>query len=206
MSKESTDKIVGTLFDSAKTYYNADLSGLSIANFELYASTFFKFVDFFWKETIVDLNRIERKFRIQIPRHENDFASDDRIFNPLTKNFYSLEFFQIALCAVFDLYTEYEKNRIQTAFSKMFHEDYSRSFANPLTQVMNDLNQVTAFELDVEEVDWNGNVLEKTKEHVVLERILAFLEHCKSFSRSLFDDYTVFGNMTTKGMFSTICC
>ena len=206
MSKESTDRIVGTLFDSAKTYYQPDFTKMKIGNFDLYASTFFRFVDFFWKETIVDLNRIERKFRIQIPRHENDFAGDDKIFNPLTNNFYSLEFFQIALCAVFDLYSEYEKNNIQAAFSKMFHEEYSYSFANPLTQLMNELNQVTAFELDVEEVDCDGNVLEKTKEHVILEQIFAFLEHCKSFSRSLFDDYTVFENMTMKGMFSTICC
>ena len=200
MSKESIDRIVGTLFDSAKTYYNADLSGLSIANFELYASTFFKFVDFFWKDTIVDLNRIERKFRIQIPRHGNDFAGDDRIFNPLTKNFYSLEFFQIALCAVFDLYTEYEKNNIQAAFSKMFHGDYSYSFANPLTYLMNELNQVTAFELDVEEVDWNGNVLEKTKEHVVLEKIIAFLEYCKSFTCFSSDECAIFENIARRKM------
>lgn len=206
MRKKSSDKIVRTLFDSAKTYYQPDFTKMKIGNFDLYASTFFRFVDFFWKETIVDLNRIERKFRIQILRHENDFADNDKIFNPLTKNFYSIEFFQIALCAVFDLYTEYEKNNIQAAFSKMFQEDYSYSFANPLTQLMNDLNQVTAFESDVEEVDWDGNVLEKSKEHVVLEKILDFLECCKSFSGSLFDDYTVFGNMTTKGIFSTMCC
>ena len=198
MSKKSTDKIVGTLFDSAKTYYNADLSRLSIVNFELYAFTFFRFVDFFWEDTIVDLNRIERKFRIQIPRHENDFAGDDRIFNPLTKNFYSLEFFQIALCAVFDLYTEYEKNNIQAAFSKMFHGDYS--FANPLTQLMNELNQVTGFESDVEEVDWDGNVLEKSKEHVVLEKIIAFLEYCKSFTCFSSDECTIFENMARTKM------
>lgn len=81
MKKKSTDKIVGTLFDSAKTYYCADLFGLSIANFELYASTFFKFVDFFWKDTIVDLNRIERKFR---------FIVEDTLdgFNPMHLSMY----------------------------------------------------------------------------------------------------------------------
>ena len=205
MCKESTDRIVGTLFDSAKTYYRADLSRLSIANFELYASTFFRFVDFFWEDTIVDLNRIERKFRIQIPRHENDFADDDdRTFNPLTKNFYYLEFFQIALCAVFDLYTEYEKNNIQAAFSKMFQEDYS--FANPLTQLMNELNRVTEFESDVEEVDWNGNVLEKTKEHVVLEKILAFLEYCKSFTCFSSDECAIFENMARMKMLHPQFC
>ena len=204
MSKESTDRIVGTLFDSAKTYYCADISGLSIANFELYAFTFFKFVDFFWEDTIVDINRIERKFRIQIPRHENDFAGDDKTFNPLTKNFYSLEFFQIALCAVFDLYTEYEKNNIQAAFSKMFQEDYS--FANPLTQLMNELNRVTEFESDVEEVDWNGNVLEKTKEHVVLEKIIAFLEYCKSFTCFLSDECAIFENMARMKMLNPQFC
>lgn len=204
MSKESTDRIVGTLFDSAKTYYRADLSGLSIANFELYASTFFKFVDFFWEDTIVDLNRIERKFRIQIPRHENDFAGDDRTFNPLTKNFYYLEFFQIALCAVFDLYTEYEKNNIQAAFSKMFQEDYS--FANPLTQLMNELNRVTEFESDVEEVDWNGNVLEKTKEHVVLEKIIAFLEYCKSFTCFSSDECAILENIARMKMLHPQFC
>lgn len=204
MNKESIDKIVGTLFDSAKTYYRADLSGLSIANFELYASTFFKFVDFFWEDTIVDLNRIERKFRIQIPRHENDFAGDDRIFNPLTKNFYSLEFFQITLCAVFDLYTEYEKNNIQAAFSKMFQEDYS--FANPLTQLMNELNRVTEFESDVEEVDWNGNVLEKTKEHVVLEKIIAFLEYCKSFTCFSSDECAILENIARMKMLHPQFC
>lgn len=204
MSKESTDRIVGTLFDSAKTYYQPDLTKMKIGDFNLYASTFFKFIDFFWEDTIVDLNRIERKFRIQIPRHENDFAGDDRIFNPLTKNFYSLEFFQIALCAVFDLYTEYEKNNIQAAFSKMFREDYS--FANPLTQLMNELNRVTEFESDVEEVDWNGSVLEKTKEHVVLEKIIAFLEYCKSFTCFSSDECAIFENMVrSKMIYSQFC-
>lgn len=200
MSKESTDKIVGTLFDSAKTYYQPDFTKMNIGKFDLYASTFFRFVDFFWKETIVDLNRIERKFRIQIPRHETDFIGDYKIFNPLTKNFYSLEFFQIALCAVFDLYSEYEKNNIQAAFSKMFHEEYSHSFANPLTQLMNELNQVTAFESDVEEVDWDGNTLEQTEEHVVLEKIISFLEYCKSFTCFSSYECAIFEDMGRRKM------
>ena len=98
------------------------------------------------------------------------------------------------------LYTKYEKNNIQASFSKMFHEEYSYSFANPLTQLMNELNQVTGFESDVEEVDWNGNVLEKTKEHVVLETILAFLEYCKSFTCFSSDECAIFENMARTKM------
>ena len=86
----------------------------------------------------------------------------------------------------------------------MFQGDYS--FANPLTQLMNELNQVTAFELDVEEADWNGNVLEKTKEHIVLEKIIAFLEYCKSFTCFSSDECAILENIARMKMLHPQFC
>ena len=203
MDEKPISEIVGMLFDSAKTYYQPDLTKMKIGDFDLYASTFFTFVNSFWVDPIIDLNRIERKFRIRIPRYTEDWVDSNTIFNPNTGNFYSFEYFQIALSAVFNLYNDRENGHICSSFSQMFKDEV---FA--LSALFNDLNQ-TISNLSMEQdktLEYNGSLddFKYIRELEMLKHVRYFLHDCKNRDNVPLENYTVFSNMTTKGMFLTM--
>ena len=201
MREKSDNEIVGTLFDSDKTYYRPNLSAMKIGDFDLYTSTFFTFVSLLWEDPIVSINRIERRFRICIPRYKDDWMESDTIFNPNTGNFYSFEYFQIALSAAkFHLYDTYENGYIFASFSKMFKDEV---FA--ISALFNDLRH-TIRELT--------NQREKTLEHngsydtfqyfnelEALKTTHSFLCECRNSYDVPLENYTVFSNMTTPGLY-----
>lgn len=201
MREKSNNEIVGTLFDSDKTYHRPNLSGMKIGDFDLYASTFFTYVNLFWENPIVNINRIDRRFRICIPRYREDWIDSDTIFNPNTGNFYAFEYFQIALSAArFHLYDAYENGNIYASFSQMFRDEVFG-----LSTLFNDLRHAIS-ELT--------KLAEKTREHngsydsfkyfgelEILKATHSFLCECKNSYYVPLNNYAVFSNMTTKGMF-----
>ena len=109
------------LFDSDSTYLQPNFSRITIADFDLYVHIFYGYISFFF-DCILDANRIEKKFRLTIPRHEGDWNSE-KLFNPYSGNLYQLEFFQIAMNAQWILYDFDTIDKVKQMF-RNFEEEY----------------------------------------------------------------------------------
>ena len=200
---KDNNAIVGTLFDSEKTYCRPDLSEMKIDDFDLYASTFFTYVSLFWDNATIEMNRIDRTLRICIPRHKDDWIDGNKIFNPLTGNFYSYEFFQIALSAsAFHLYDDWMRRNVLSSFSQMFKDEFLAlsSLFNDLKWAISELSKAA---LKTKEINGSYDDFKYLNELGILKATRSFLCDCKSMNGVPLENYTVFSNMTTKSLFNS---
>lgn len=195
--------IVGTLFDSEKTPCRPDLSEMKIGDFDLYASTFFIYVNMFWDNATIEMNRIDRTLRICIPRYKDDWIDGKKIFDPLTGNFYSFEFFQIALSAsAFHLYDGWMRRNVLSSFSRMFKDEFLA-----ISSLFNDLKWVISVlsseALKTKEINGSYDDFKYLNELGILKATRSFLCKCKSMGDVPLENYTVFSNMTTNSLFNS---
>ena len=155
--------VVGTIFDSDKACMKPSngYSSMSFEEFEQYVSAFYFYVNYFFT-TDLEINRIERTFRISVKRYARDLVSE-QLFDLHSHNMLKIEYFNILLNQYFHLFDEKTSERVYNVFKDLRnHTGYTPGY----TELKNDIGYILEYykethPCEVVTEDYNTNVVSK---------------------------------------------